>query len=43
LPDVDLLADFGSFGTVMLALSFGVPMVVAGEGEDKPEVGARVT
>jgi len=28
---------------VTQALSFGVPMVVVGMGEDKPEVAARVT
>jgi UDP:flavonoid glycosyltransferase YjiC (YdhE family) len=43
LPDVDVLVAFGSYGTVTQALSFGVPMVVAGMGEDKPEVAARVT
>ena len=42
LPDVDVLVAFASYGTVTQALSFGVPMVVAGIGEDKPEVGARV-
>lgn len=42
LPDVDVLVAFASYGTVTQALSFGVPMVVAGLGEDKPEVGARV-
>jgi UDP:flavonoid glycosyltransferase YjiC (YdhE family) len=43
LPDVDVLVAFGSYGTVTQALSFGVPMVVAGKGEDKPEVAARIT
>jgi UDP:flavonoid glycosyltransferase YjiC (YdhE family) len=43
LPYVDVLVAFGSYGTVTQALSFGVPMVVAGRGEDKPEVGVRVT
>ncbi|MBB6146540.1 MGT family glycosyltransferase [Silvibacterium bohemicum] len=43
LPDVDVLVAFGSYGTVTQALSLGVPMVVVGRGEDKPEVGARVT
>ena len=43
LPDVDVLVAFGSYGTVTQALSFGVPMVVVGMGEDKPEVAARVT
>jgi len=42
LPDVDLLVAFASYGTVTQALSFGVPMVVTGLGEDKPEVGTRV-
>jgi MGT family glycosyltransferase len=42
LPDVDVLVAFASYGTVTQALSFGVPMVVTGLGEDKPEVGARV-
>jgi UDP:flavonoid glycosyltransferase YjiC (YdhE family) len=43
LPDVAVLVAFGSYGTVTQTLSFGVPMVVAGMGEDKPEVTARVT
>ena len=38
-----MLVAFGSYGTVTQTLSFGVPMVVVGMGEDKPEVGARVT
>jgi UDP:flavonoid glycosyltransferase YjiC (YdhE family) len=42
LPDIDVLVAFGSYGTVTQTLSFGVPMVVAGRGEDKPEVVARV-
>ncbi len=42
LPDVDVVVAFGSYGTVTQTLSFGVPMVLAGMGEDKPEVGARV-
>jgi UDP:flavonoid glycosyltransferase YjiC (YdhE family) len=43
LPDVDVLVAFGSYGTVTQTLSFGVPMVVVGKGEDKPEVASRVT
>jgi UDP:flavonoid glycosyltransferase YjiC (YdhE family) len=43
LPDVDVLVAFASYGTVTQALSCGVPMVVVGKGEDKPEVGVRVT
>lgn len=42
LPYADVLVALGSYGTVTQALSFGVPMVVAGKSEDKPEVGARV-
>jgi UDP:flavonoid glycosyltransferase YjiC (YdhE family) len=33
----------GGFGAVQQALAFGVPMVVAGSTEDKPEVAARVS
>jgi UDP:flavonoid glycosyltransferase YjiC (YdhE family) len=43
LPDADVLVAFGGYGTVTQTLSFGVPMVVAGMSEDKPEVSARVT
>jgi UDP:flavonoid glycosyltransferase YjiC (YdhE family) len=43
LPDVDVLVASASYGTVTQALSLGVPMVVAGRSEDKPEVAARVT
>jgi MGT family glycosyltransferase len=43
LSYVDVLVAYASYGTVTQALSFGVPMVVAGKGEDKPEVAARVT
>lgn len=42
LQDVDVLVAFASYGTVTQALSFGVPMVVTGTGEDKPEIGSRV-
>jgi UDP:flavonoid glycosyltransferase YjiC (YdhE family) len=42
LPVVDVLVAFGGYGTVNQALSFGVPMVLAGKGEDKPENAARV-
>lgn len=43
LPHIDVLVAYASYGTVTQALSFGVPMVVAGKGEDKPEVAARIT
>jgi MGT family glycosyltransferase len=42
LPHVDVLVAFGGYGTVTQALHFGVPMVVAGQTEDKPDVAARV-
>jgi MGT family glycosyltransferase len=42
LPHVDVLVAFGGYGTVTQALSFGVPMVTAGQSEEKPENGARV-
>jgi MGT family glycosyltransferase len=42
LPHVDVLVTFGGYGTVTQALHFGVPMVVAGQTEDKPDNGARV-
>jgi MGT family glycosyltransferase len=42
LPDADLLVAIGGYGTVTQALSLGVPLVVAGMTEDKPEVSARV-
>ena len=32
----------GGYGAVQRALSTGVPLVVAGDTEDKPEVAARV-
>jgi UDP:flavonoid glycosyltransferase YjiC (YdhE family) len=32
----------GGYGGVQMALSYGVPLVVAGASEDKPEVAARV-
>jgi MGT family glycosyltransferase len=43
LPQTDLLIALGGYGTVTQALHFGVPMVLAGLGEDKPEIAARVT
>jgi UDP:flavonoid glycosyltransferase YjiC (YdhE family) len=38
---MDVLVTNGGYGTVSHALSAGVPLVVAGATEDKPEVGAR--
>jgi MGT family glycosyltransferase len=42
MPYIDVLVTNGGYGTVMFALAHGVPVVVAGSTEDKPEVGARV-
>ncbi|RKS10364.1 MGT family glycosyltransferase [Nocardiopsis sp. Huas11] len=42
LPAADLLVCTGGFGSVQIALSHGVPLVVAGTTEDKMESNARV-
>ncbi|RDH80097.1 glycosyltransferase [Mycolicibacterium moriokaense] len=42
LPKVDVMVTNGGYGAVQRALSSGVPLVVAGDTEDKPEVAARV-
>jgi UDP:flavonoid glycosyltransferase YjiC (YdhE family) len=42
LPRVDVMVTNGGYGGVQQALANGVPMVVAGDSEDKPEVAARV-
>jgi UDP:flavonoid glycosyltransferase YjiC (YdhE family) len=42
LPATDLMVTNGGFGGVQAALACGVPLVVAGTTEDKPEVNARV-
>ncbi len=42
LPNVRVVVSNGGFGGVQQALRHGVPLVVAGDTEDKPEVGARV-
>ncbi len=42
LPKVDVMVTDGGYDTVQRALSTGVPLVVAGNTEDKPEVAARV-
>jgi MGT family glycosyltransferase len=43
LPRTDIVVTNGGFGGVQLALAAGVPLVVAGSTEDKPEVAARVS
>jgi MGT family glycosyltransferase len=42
MPKVDVMVTNGGYGAVQRALSMGVPLVVAGNTEDKPEVAARV-
>ncbi|WP_370499712.1 nucleotide disphospho-sugar-binding domain-containing protein [Mycolicibacterium sp. jd] len=42
LPKVDVMVTNGGYGGVQRALAAGVPLVVAGSTEDKPEVAARV-
>lgn len=42
LPHVDVMVTNGGYGGTQLALAHGVPVVVAGETEDKREVAARV-
>ncbi|MDN3311234.1 glycosyltransferase [Microbacterium oryzae] len=42
LPRTDVVVTNGGFGGVQQALAAGVPLVVAGATEDKPEVAARV-
>jgi len=42
LPYVDVMITNGGFNGVQMALANGVPLVVAGQTEDKPEICARV-
>lgn len=42
LPKVDVIVTNGGYGAVQRAVAAGVPLVVAGSTEDKPEVAARV-
>lgn len=42
LPNVNVLVTNGGYGAVNHALSLGVPLVVAGDSEEKPEIAARV-
>ncbi|HEX6673972.1 MAG TPA: nucleotide disphospho-sugar-binding domain-containing protein [Actinomycetes bacterium] len=42
LPRTRVMVTNGGYGGVTQALAHGVPLVVAGAGEDKPEVAARV-
>ncbi|MBC8075436.1 MAG: glycosyl transferase, partial [Chloroflexales bacterium] len=42
LPHVNLMVTNGGYGGVQFALAHGVPLVVAGDTEEKPEIAARV-
>jgi UDP:flavonoid glycosyltransferase YjiC (YdhE family) len=42
LPHVDVMITNGGYGGVQFALAHGVPLVVAGMTEEKPEIAARV-
>ena len=42
MPYLDVFITNGGYGGVQMALANGVPIVVAGATEDKPEAGARV-
>jgi UDP:flavonoid glycosyltransferase YjiC (YdhE family) len=42
LPHIDLLITNGGFGGVLQALTHGVPLLVAGDSEEKPEIAARI-
>jgi UDP:flavonoid glycosyltransferase YjiC (YdhE family) len=42
LPKTTIMLTNGGYAEVQLALAYGVPLIVAGASEDKPEVAARV-
>ena len=42
LPKASVMVTNGGYGGVQMALAHGVPVVVAGTSEDKPEVATRV-
>ncbi|HNW89179.1 MAG TPA: glycosyltransferase [Bacteroidales bacterium] len=42
MPKVNLMITNGGFGGVITALNYGVPLVVASNSEDKPEIAARI-
>jgi UDP:flavonoid glycosyltransferase YjiC (YdhE family) len=42
LPYIDLMITNGGYGGVQNALSYGIPLILAGTTEDKMEVSARV-
>ncbi|KAF3221295.1 hypothetical protein TWF679_007988 [Orbilia oligospora] len=42
LPHLDVFVNSGGFGSTQQALYYGVPLILVGTGEDKPENNARV-
>lgn len=42
LPFADVWVHNGGYGATMHGIAHGVPMVIAGDGQDKPENGKRV-
>ncbi|HOY32813.1 MAG TPA: glycosyltransferase [Bacteroidales bacterium] len=42
LPKVSVMITNGGFGGVITALNYGIPLVVACNSEDKPEIAARI-
>jgi MGT family glycosyltransferase len=42
LPKVNVMITNGGFQGVQAALSHGIPLITAGQTEEKPEIGARV-
>jgi UDP:flavonoid glycosyltransferase YjiC (YdhE family) len=42
MPFTDIFITNGGFGGVQLALSYGVPLIIAGRTDDKGEVAARI-
>jgi len=42
LPHVDVMVTNGGYNGVQAALAFGIPLVAAGQTEEKPEICARV-
>ncbi len=42
LPRASLMITNGGYGGVITALNYGVPLVVASDSEDKPEIAARI-
>ena len=42
LPKVDVLVTNGGFGSVQQCLSFGIPLIISGESEDKTYTAVRV-